>query len=952
MKFRLLGPLQVHDGTGWTGIGAAKPRLLLATLLVHAPQVLTVDRIGCELWGDHRPKTAATQVHGYILRLRRLLGDREGRVLGTVAPGYRLLLGEEDTDLRVFATQVEDGHRALREGDPERAADRLAGALALWRGPAFADVPASATISAAAGRLAEQRLDAIDARVDADLECGRHATLIGELARLVEEHPLRERSWRRLMLAQFSAGRTAEALRTYQRARELLVEELGIEPGAELRELHQRILEGDPARAGSGQPAVVVPRICQLPADVPDFTGRREELDELAALLTGRSPEEPPVVAVVSGGPGIGKSTLALHAARRAAGNFPDGQLYLDLEGTSPQPRAPAVVLAEVLHALGVTGAAVPEGLGARAALYRSLLTGRRMLLVLDDAAGTEQVRWLQPPTGTCAAIVTSRGVLTGLPGARHTELDVLDEPDAHALFTRIVGADRVRREPADAAAILRACGHLPLAIRIAAGKLLGRPAWSLRVLGERLDDESRRLSELRLGDLGVRASFDLSVHNLAPDAGHALRLLGLLGPQTVPGWVIGPLLDREHAEDELDELVDANLVRIVTTDGNGEARYRLHDLLRAYAVEGAESIPRAERRAAVGRLLATWLDLASRAADALPPSLFRPPRGSAPRRRAPADVWGRAVADPVSWFEAERAGLLGAVRLAAEWGPAESAWELAAVAVSYYDHHSRHEDWQRGHEAALDAVRRDGNRLGEAVLLRGIAQVHIYRDRMPEATATMERSVELFRQVGDKLGEGLATAGLGTIHRVLCQPGPALEQAERALELVAAAGDRHTEAQLMSAIGTMRLAQDEPEKARSWFAEALSLCRTLGDRHREAVVLREMSESQEPDTALGQLRAALRIFRDLGDDRCVAYTLVKSGEVHARRADRAHAVPDLERAAEIFRRNGSRLDEARCWELLGSVEADRGNTPEARRYLDRARTLRRSVATSAGSGA
>lgn len=953
MKIRLLGPLEVCDGSRWTDVRIPKLRSLIASLLVRPRQVVPIEQLVLELWGEKPPKTATTQVHGYVLRLRRLLGDPDGRLLVTAAPGYRLLLGEDpdvpDTDAARFEVLTHEGLRWHRSGQPDVAAELLGEALALWRGPAFADVPESAestAIAAEAARLTEQRLTALDARIDADLERGRHTVLIGELQHLVEEHPLREQAWHRLMLALSRSGRQAEALQAFQRVRTILVDELGVEPGTALRELHQQVLAGEVEAESleAEPPAVVEPQVCQLPADVPDFTGRRAPLDALDELLAARSPEAPPPVAVISGGPGIGKSTLALHAARRATPGFPDGQLYLDLAGTSPDPRDPAVLLAEVLHALGVTGAAVPDGLHARAAHYRSLLTDRRMLLVLDDAGQADQARWLQPPNGNCAVIITSRAVLTDLPGARHLELDVLDDAEAHDLFTCIVGADRTDREPEQAVAILRACGHLPLAIRIAAGKLLGRPAWSLRVLRERLEDESRRLSELRLGDLGVRASFDLSVRLLPDDAITALRLFGILGPQTVPGWVVAPLLDRADADDVLDTLVDANLARLTTTDATGQPRYRLHDLLRAYAAEGAEAIPHAERHAAVTRLLATWLDLATRAADALPPSLFRPPPGSAPRRRARDDVERLVVADPVRWFGTERAALLGAVRLAADWELDELAWELATVAVTYDDHHSRYEDWQRGHQVALGAVRRAGNRQGEAVLLRGLAQVQIYRDNFAEATANLRRSIELFRQVGDKLGEGLATAGLGTIHRVVDEHEPALGHATRALELVSAAGDRHTEAQLMSAIGTIHLAGGNHDAARGWFDDALGLCRALGDVHREAVVLREMSTLHEPDEALECLRRARDIFTDLADDRCVAYTLMKSGQIHATRGERARAVPDLELAAEIFRRNGSRLDEARCWELLGTFEAENGNPAGAQRHLDQARSLWRSV--------
>lgn len=936
MRIRVLGALNVFDGDDWLEVGAPKWRSLLAALVVRAADVVSIDQLTAELWGDRPPRTATTQIYGYVMRLRRLLGDPDGRLLRTLAPGYQLAVDVADIDARLFGAQLEQGHEALRTGRPDEAGELLGQALALWHGPALCDVAPTQLVAAEASRLEELRLVAWEARVDADLARGRHTTLIGELHRHVDEHPLRERAWGQLMVALYRSGRQAESLRTFQRVRRILVDEIGAEPGAELRRLQQRLLSGDlpeTDRPESDRPEELEVRarpaapVCQLPADVPDFTGREPQLRRLLALLSDHAQDGPPAIVAVHGGPGVGKSTLAVHVARRVAARFPDGQLYLDLAGMSEEPREPAVLLAELLHALGVTGAGVPDGVAARTTLFRSLLDGRRVLLVLDDAAHSEQVRPLLPPTGGCAVLVTTRRLLTDIAGAQHLELDVLPEQEARRLLEGIVGPDRVAAEPDEARAILRACAHLPLAIRIAAGKLVGRPAWPLRLLRVRLDDESQRLNELRLGEIGVRASFHASVAALPDEAVRAFRLLGLLGAWTVPGWVLGPLLDRRDAHQVLDTLVDGNLLRQTGIDGAGTPRHRLHDLLRAYAIEGARTIPEPERRDAVRRLLDAWVDLAAHAADRLPPSLFRVPRET---RRTVLDesTMDSLVSDPTRWFEAERGALLGAVRLAVEWELDEAAWRLAATAVPYYDHRSRYEDWRRAHELALGAVRAAGNLRGEAVLLHGLGQLNIYRDEFDAARANLNRSLDLCQQGDDKRGAGLAIGGLATIDRVLGHNEDALHRIRQALDFVVAAGDEPFEVQLRNALGSVLTGLGRPAEALDSFEAALSMCRRLGDTHREAVVLREASvlydDAGDPERARAALRRALEIFEDMGDERCVAFTLLTYGRIPAGRRDRAHAVAALERAATIFSRHGNRSEEAHCLLLVSELREDR----------------------------
>jgi DNA-binding SARP family transcriptional activator len=411
----MLGDVVAHDGVRWHLIAATKPRALLAALLIRAGDVLSVDQLLFELWGDAPPRSAPTQVQGYVLRIRRALGDGGAGALLTAGPGYRLLVGEDELDTRRFARLSAEGRAALRAGDAEHAAEVLGGALALWRGPALANVPASPLVSGIRRRLTELRHSTWEARVEADLALGRHAELVDEIARHVEAHPLRERPWRQLMLALDGAGRRDEAIAAYERVRALLVEHSGIEPGAELRTLHDELRRPRP----------------QLVPAAPRLVGRAAELAELDALADGPGP----VVATVAGPAGIGKTALVRQWAHRAADRFPDGRLYADLAA-----RDATAVLATFLQALGVPAAEVPPDEDSRAALFRSCLAGRRVLVVLDGARDAGQVRPLLPGPSACVVLVTSRGDLRGLTathGARLLRLPVLEPAVAVALLGR-----------------------------------------------------------------------------------------------------------------------------------------------------------------------------------------------------------------------------------------------------------------------------------------------------------------------------------------------------------------------------------------------------------------------------------------------------------------------------------------------------------------------------------
>ncbi|MFF4016502.1 BTAD domain-containing putative transcriptional regulator [Streptomyces sp. NPDC001843] len=962
MRFGLLGPLHAQIAGRTVLLNGPRQAKMLAALLIDANNIVAMERLVAVMWDTNEPATAVRQVQDAVSGLRRNLVacGAPGTLISTRRGGYEIHLAQDQLDLLEFDHQR---HLAEQHTAPLETAVALRRALACWRGSALVDTPSQA-LEMDAARLNEKRAATHKQCLAIELDLGRHREVIDELTDLLREHPYDEQVAEHLMVALYRCRRQGEALQVYERLRRTLADELGVDPTPPLQALHQRILTADPALtvtipaiAPSATPpespapaapgsAMALP-VRQLPLDVPDFVGRAEALAEIAGLLDGSVPNRAPV-AVIVGGPGVGKSCLVTHAARLASANFPDGQLYLNLAATSDEPRDPGLMLAEALRALSIAGSAIPNGLAERAALYRSLLVDRHMLVVLDDAGHANQVLPLLPGAEGCAVLITSRTLLTQLPGARHIDLDVLSPAEARELFTGIVGRRRVEREPGEADAILDCCGNLPLAIRIASGKLTGRPAWSLRVLRERIEDESRRLAELRIGDLSVRASVELSLRLLPADAVRALSLLGLLGAYTLPGWVVGPLLDRSDGEEVLETLVDASLVRLTATDAIGQPRYRLHDLIRTCAVEIAAPLPAEDKRDAIIRVLSVWLDLVRRGTDRLPGGLLAAAPGSAPRRSLPEALVDRLMADPFGWFDAERDNLLGAVKLAVDWGLDELAWELAAGTATYYDHRCLYQDWQHGHRLALDAAEAAGNARGASVLLRGLGQLHIYQDEFDRATRALESSIELCRDGGDKLGEALSVATLSTVSRVQGRDDEALERVERALAIAVGEGDRHIEAQLSCSMAVMRLMQGQLEEAESWFTGALRLARDLDDEHRVAVVLRRFSRLHDrrgdPDEALRCLGQALATFEELADERCAAYTLLEVGRVHAGQDDRDQASAALERAAGLFHRHGDRQDEATCWQLIGDLDAAAGLHHMARQHRSRALRLWRMI--------
>jgi DNA-binding SARP family transcriptional activator len=653
MNFEVLGPLRVRLGEQPVPLSAPMPRMLLGVLLTRANTPVPVDVLVDALWAGQRDPRAAKKLQLHVHRLRRALGDPSRILYENGGYTLRVLPGELDAECFESALTESTG-----VGQPARAVVLLRQALGLWRGDPFSDIVDLPLLRAEADRLSERRLAGLAQLYTAELACGHATVIVPELVELAGHHPMREQLQGLLMTALYQAGRQADALEVYQRTRGALVEQLGLEPGNELQRLEHAILTGDPMLATPGTPSIAP---AQLPADINDFTGRETQLVTVAHLAR-TADRSASVLVAITGKAGVGKTALAVHAAHRLRDQYPDGQLFVNLRGTEATPLCATDVLARFLRSLGVDPTAIPDDAEERAALYRSRLADRRLLILLDDAACEAQLRPLLPGTSGCAVLVTSRARLAGLAGARVVDLDVFEPDQALELLARAAGPQRMAAEPPAAQEIVRLCGFLPLAVRVAGARLGARPHWPLSRLEADLTDEDTRLDTLRLGDLEVRASLARSYETLDVMARRAFRLLGLLEIREFAPWVTAALLDipQAKAEELMDTLVDLHLLDVAGRDASGRLRYRFHDLLRAYARElVAVAEPENCRFAALDRAFGGWLALAEEAGRTLADSSFAGTPVTVTCWRPEESVVRSVLTDPAGWFEAEWAALM-----------------------------------------------------------------------------------------------------------------------------------------------------------------------------------------------------------------------------------------------------------------------------------------------------
>ncbi|MGH3825300.1 MAG: ATP-binding protein, partial [Pseudonocardiaceae bacterium] len=700
----------------------------------------------------------------------------------------------------------------------------------------FSDLVDLPLLRTEADRLTERRLAGLALLYTAELACGHATVIIPELVELAARHPMREQLQGLLMTALYQSGRQAEALEVYQRTRGALVEQLGLEPGSELQRLEHAILTGDPLLEAPRAPSIAP---AQLPADVTDFTGRKTQLATLTHL-TAAANRSATVLVAITGKAGVGKTTLAVHAAHRLRAQYPDGQLFVNLRGTEASPLPATDVLARFLRSLGVDGAAIPDDAEERAALYRSRLADRRLLILLDDAACEAQLRPLLPGSPGCAVLVTSRARLAGLGGARVVDLDVLEPDQAVELLARVAGPQRVAAEPAAAREIVRLCGFLPLAVRVAGARLGARPHWPLSRLEADLTDDHARLDTLRLGDLQVRASFALSYESLDAMARRAFRLLGLLEIRDFAPWVTAALLDvpQTRAEELMDTLVDQHLLEVAGHDATGRLRYRFHDLLRVYAREVvAAQEPEASRRAALDRTFGGWLALAEEAGRSLASTAFARTVDAGTYWRPEESVIRSVVTDPAGWFQTEWTALTGAVEQAYSVEADQLGWALGVRLARIFLVGGYYEDWRGVCEWMLASSRRTahGGRCGMAP--RSLDELHRLQHRLDEALEGFEATL---RACG--AGRIGVRHGSGQDH-----VEETLPRLERSLTYLRELADRQTDALAISRIGAAHRLQRCYEKATRCFQQVLDALDVFSEPLRGVALVSSGAASPGP---------------------------------------------------------------------------------------------------------
>jgi DNA-binding SARP family transcriptional activator len=820
LGFGVLGPVRARRGAEQLSTGSPQQRALLAALLLREGRMATAAELIDALWGEEPPSQALAALRTYASRLRKVLG---AGVLVSESGGYAVRgLDEGALDLAVAQELAAEAEKARNAGDLCHAREVLGRALALWDGEALAGVPGPYA-EAQRVRLEEWRLQLTETRLDMDLEQGCHAEAVSELTALTAAHPLRERLRELLMLALYRSGRQAEALAVYADTRRLLAEELGVDPRPGLRELQHRILQADPGLAEPSapqpEPATASVRPAQLPATVPDFTGRSAFVAELGQVLASAEGRVMAVSALAGIG-GVGKTTLAVHVAHEARAAFPDGQLYVDLQGAGPRPAEPETVLGSFLRALGTADSAIPATLEERSALYRSVLDGRRVLVLLDNARDAAQVRPLLPGTAGCAALVTARVRMVDLAGAHLVDLDVMSPDEALSLFTKIVGEERVAAEREAALDVVAACGFLPLALRIAASRLAARRTWTVSVLAAKLADERRRLDELQAGDLAVKATFELGYGQLEPAQARAFRLLGLADGPDISLAAAAAVLDLpvEATEDLLESLVDTSLV-----ESAAPGRYRYHDLVRLYARSCAErdELPPAEREAAMSRLLDFYLATAAgvyaieRPGDRLvhhlertayPGLTFDSARAAQDWLYSEANCLMACVRQSAHDRSLRRAvDLLWATKDLAESGANARVYELAALTVRDAAHevgnaHAegrartvlttvhliagrfKEADEEAQHAMALAADANDPLPSCWAPNDRGI--IALYENRHADGERYLQLAIDNFRADGSDVGEASALCNLSRIRLAMGRTASAIELAQQGIDI------------------------------------------------------------------------------------------------------------------------------------------------------------------------
>jgi DNA-binding SARP family transcriptional activator/tetratricopeptide (TPR) repeat protein len=975
MRFDILGPLRIGQGAGEPAVTAGRDRVVLGMLLLHPGRIVGTEELIDAVWEGAPPATARGQLQTCVSRLRRALPVD---AIITDPAGYGIRVGEDDIDAVVFARLTALARRHAAES-PDEARRLFRAALDLWRGPALAGID-SRTVRQGAAVLDEQHAVAIEDWVDLELSGGRERDLIGELTGLVESFPLRERLRAQLMLALYRAGRQADALAEYRRARQVLQDELGIDPGPDLRDLHQRILTGEVASAASHVRAPVAPVRC-LPRTVGDFTGRAAIVDRLVRAIE-QADAGGPLIHLIDGMAGSGKTTLALHVANTVGDRYPDAQIFVDLHGHSRrEPVEPATALVTLLRQLGVDAERIPADLDERVALWRSQLAARRVLVVLDNAGGTAQVTPLLPAAPGSLALVTSRRRLTGLDGVRPESLQVLTETEAVALLGRIVGA-RVAAEPDAAAEVVRRCGRLPLAVRLAGARLAHRPRWRVADLVRRLGEST--LPELAAEDRTVASAFALSYGQLDQPAQRIFRLLGLHPGEGFDALAVAALADLplDDAQDILDALVDVHLV-----EEPEPGHYRLHDLMREYAANLAATDDAGESAAAIRRLIDHKVHAIA--------TFTRPMETGAACLEFPTPQAARpdlveAIDDGTRWLEANRRGLTAIIDAAVRTGDHVSAWQLPRVSWRFLFLHGYYDDVIETQLRGLAAARAAADDAGTAACLNYLASAYFRTGRVTEVLSILPQAIDIRLRMGDeravavlrsnlvgvlvsagRLREAMdqvlltmavwrrldekgmlrALADAGQITAELGDFDGALRYHRRDLLLAAEHGDGFAKAVAFGHLGQVRLRQGKLRPALRLLRLALRLKRTHAYGFGEVEGLNDLALALRMDGRTAEAIAlhleALRLARQRRERRQEAITCNDYAATMRAAGDREAALDLHRQALRTARQFEVAKEQARALEGMAACLV-REDSQAARRYWEQALVLFRRMGVPA----
>jgi DNA-binding SARP family transcriptional activator len=927
MEFRVLGPVELWAGQReWTGAWV-RPRVLLAALLLELNATVPVERLAEAVWDDTPPRTVRNSLQALVSQVRRGLASAGAAgydvALRTEQGGYRLGADPGLVDVCRFRGNAAALRAAAATGDVDRAVACAREALREWRGVALAGVAGGWATRAREG-MEREHVELLSLYFEVRLNDGGHTEVIDELQQAVTRYPLAEQLAGQLMLALYRSGREAEAIDRYAAVRRSIAQELGEEPGSALQLLYQRVLRRDPQLRAPDTPStrLQVAAGNQLPHPAADFTGRGAQVDDIVEQISGQC-----AVVAISGKPGVGKTAMALHVGHRLTPRFPDGQLFMCLGGTAERAVGPHEALGRLLVMLGVHRDDIPPGEDERIDLYRAVLGGRRALLVFDDAADEAQVRPLLPAGSGSAALITSRRALTTLECAWPVRLTELEHDEAVRLLAAVAGRDRLEVDPAAGTQIVRLCGHLPLAIRIAGARLAARPHWKSRWLADRLADERRRLTELQAGDLAVRASFSLSYEALDDRARHLFRGLGRLGVRCFPSWVAAMLVrddtgdDLAAVEETLERLVDRQMLDPAGRDVAGRQRYRLHDLLALFARERAD-LERAVdgEQVGLGQLVGGWLRIFD-ATEA----------GFGPARRD--------ASYPLGWLPAQQRTLsrVGRQDTATLW---EIGWPLTfSVVAIVFELRSHWDSWRLTREVAVRSARRAGDRFrlesGRYRVLPGRASP--WKPVVAEVESTLE-AIEQPRWHGATL------VTLGALYRAQARFRAGAGVLRDAVEVFRDLGHPGWQAAALFSMASLHVIDGDLDAALRRYEECR---RNLPDEDRplfSAYVDRAVGYACQQYGRYGQaidaLDRALPAFRQHDDVLWYDHALLTLGYAKLGQRDTDAAAGVLATAEEAMRRSGDRRGYAMALRARAAAERQRDDLPSAVRLLEAARRV------------